>query len=232
MYGYIYITINLINGKRYIGKNKSDNEKNNYLGSGKILKKSINKYGKENFKKEILIKCNTLEELNEYEKYFIKKYNAINRSDFYNIAEGGTGGRTWQNYSEKEKEKSLKKYKGKNSKLYGIPRSEKTKEKIRLGNLGKKRSEETRRRISESQKGEKHHFYGKKRLDHSKRMKGEKHPKAKKILVYDEYMNRIKVFNCIKDCMRFYNIPRVTMYRHLNKDKIHNKTKLYFKTED
>ena len=51
-YGYIYITENLINGKKYIGKAKYKNEsyKNtNYLGSGKLITAAIKKYGRENF---------------------------------------------------------------------------------------------------------------------------------------------------------------------------------------
>lgn len=51
MYGFIYITTNHINVKRYIGQRKYDkNEKwKTYLGSGIILTRAIEKYGKENF---------------------------------------------------------------------------------------------------------------------------------------------------------------------------------------
>lgn len=37
MYGYIYITTNLINGRMYIGKHKSEKYDSSYYGSGKIL---------------------------------------------------------------------------------------------------------------------------------------------------------------------------------------------------
>jgi group I intron endonuclease len=86
----IYKTTNLLNGKFYVGKD----EKNNpyYLGSGKILKLAIKKYGIENFKKEIIETCKTIDELNEREKFWI---NVLSATTFgYNIAEGGTGGRT------------------------------------------------------------------------------------------------------------------------------------------
>lgn len=43
-YGFIYITTNLINGKKYIGQKKGYND--TYLGSGKILKLAIKKYGR------------------------------------------------------------------------------------------------------------------------------------------------------------------------------------------
>lgn len=48
----IYKTTNLVNEKFYVGKDIKNNP--NYLGSGLILKNAINKYGIENFKKEIL----------------------------------------------------------------------------------------------------------------------------------------------------------------------------------
>jgi hypothetical protein len=52
----IYKTTNIVNGKIYIGQDKYDNP--NYLGSGKILQLSFQKYGIENFRKEILENVN------------------------------------------------------------------------------------------------------------------------------------------------------------------------------
>lgn len=54
MIGYVYLTTNLINGKKYIGMHKKDYFDENYKGSGKILWYAINKYGWENFKTEVL----------------------------------------------------------------------------------------------------------------------------------------------------------------------------------
>ena len=48
----IYQTTNLINGKKYIGKDANNNP--NYIGSGADLKIAIKEYGKHNFKKEII----------------------------------------------------------------------------------------------------------------------------------------------------------------------------------
>lgn len=86
----VYETINKVNGKRYIGKDKHNDPK--YLGSGKLLQKAIKKYGKENFIKTILEYCSSEEELAEKEKYWIKLTNAQLSKLYYNIGEGGSGG--------------------------------------------------------------------------------------------------------------------------------------------
>ena len=83
----IYMTTNKINGRKYIGLDSKNNP--SYLGSGKAFKLSIKKYGKENFNKEILCYCGSMEELLEKEKYYIREYNAVDSKEFYNIAEGG-----------------------------------------------------------------------------------------------------------------------------------------------
>ena len=57
----IYKTTNLINSKIYVGQDSKNNY--NYLGSGIIIKKAIKKYGKENFKKEIIEYCNDKQKL-------------------------------------------------------------------------------------------------------------------------------------------------------------------------
>ncbi len=58
----------------------------------------------------------------------------------------------------------------------GRKHSEETKRRIGISNTGKIISEETRKKISEANKGEKHCFYGKKRPEHSEKMKGENNP--------------------------------------------------------
>lgn len=90
--GLIYRTTNLINGKMYIGKQVNE-RKEYYLGSGIYLNKAVKKYGKENFKKEILIKGITCrKELSEIEKYLIAFYQADKSKQYYNICAGGEGG--------------------------------------------------------------------------------------------------------------------------------------------
>lgn len=86
----IYKTTNLVNGKFYVGKDSKNDP--NYLGSGRILKRSIKKHGKENFKKEVLEVCVSEEHLNERERFWITELKCRERADCYNIGEGGIGG--------------------------------------------------------------------------------------------------------------------------------------------
>lgn len=90
-YGFIYITTNKINNKKYIGQKKFDNRGRwkSYLGSGYWLMKAIDKYGKENFYREIVGTSMTEEELNQKEYEWIKKHNAVEDSNFYNMMNGG-----------------------------------------------------------------------------------------------------------------------------------------------
>lgn len=92
---YIYITTNLINGKQYIGQHKGELN-DSYFGSGTNIVKALAKYGKQNFKKDILQICETREEADKQEQYYIAKYNAVEDDNFYNLQEGGTGGDGWR----------------------------------------------------------------------------------------------------------------------------------------
>ena len=98
MIGYIYLTTNLINGKKYIGKRQSAVFDSKYKGSGKYLVNAISKYGWDNFSCESLQECSTVEELNAAEKLFIEKFDAVSSPTFYNIAAGGEGGDTGGSY--------------------------------------------------------------------------------------------------------------------------------------
>lgn len=85
----IYLTTNKINRKKYIGK-----DRNNlpwYIGGGVLLKKDIKKYGKENFIKEIIEYCETIEELKQKETYWLKYYDAANNDGFYNLTNKSNG---------------------------------------------------------------------------------------------------------------------------------------------
>lgn len=153
MYGYIYLTTNLITGKKYIGKHRSATFDNNYLGSGKYLKNTISKYGRENFTCDILEWCETLEDLNDCEIKWITKFNAVNDETFYNLAPGGEGHTAPHSAETRKKLSEIRKGKTPNNK--GKTLSESTKEKMRQAKIGHTVSEETRRKMSEAKRGKK-----------------------------------------------------------------------------
>jgi len=84
MIAQVYCTTNTANGKKYIGQNKTCNE--SYLGSGKLLKRAIKKYGKHYFVKDILWE-GPVEYVNEMELYWIEYFSADTNKMFYNICE-------------------------------------------------------------------------------------------------------------------------------------------------
>lgn len=130
MYGYIYKITNLINGKVYIGKHKSEIFDDKYHGSGKILKISIKKYGWENFSYIQIDQANNLEELNIKEKYWINYYKSTN-TFLYNIANGGDGGPT--NLGVKQSSEWVRK---RCDKLIGKKASEDLRRKLSIAHLG------------------------------------------------------------------------------------------------
>lgn len=91
LYGYIYVTENLINGKKYIGQHRG-NFTENYKGSGKLIRRAFDKYGFDNFSVKILEECNSEEELNQAEKKYILECNAVDSDLYYNLAYGGSNG--------------------------------------------------------------------------------------------------------------------------------------------
>lgn len=91
MYGYIYKTTDLTNGKIYIGKRVSHKFIPSYLGSGVDIKDAIQQKGRENFIVEFLIPCFSKKELCAEERFLISYFDARNPNIGYNRALGGEG---------------------------------------------------------------------------------------------------------------------------------------------
>lgn len=88
-FNYVYVTTNLINGKKYIGDHSADTLEDNYLGSGRLIQKAIKKHGRENFKKEILENFSSKEQsFNAQEKY-IREYNTLDPRGYNLHIKGG-----------------------------------------------------------------------------------------------------------------------------------------------
>lgn len=129
-------------GKSYIGQTTRSFERRlqeHCQDNGcKILHAAINKYGIEEFLKEILVECDD-SELDIYECQYIKELNTLEPNG-YNIRSGGSNGK----HSELSKERMRQKKLGANNHNYGKPRSDQFKAIL-----------------SEKKSGPNHHFYGK-----------------------------------------------------------------------
>jgi hypothetical protein len=90
-YNYIYQITNLINKKIYVGVHKTSDLDDGYMGSGKVIKSAIKKYGLENFHKDIIEFFNTYDQALQREKEIVTDEFLL-REDVYNLRRGGNGG--------------------------------------------------------------------------------------------------------------------------------------------
>lgn len=93
MYGYIYLIVNKLDGRTYVGKRKFRNKNqkwdtDGYMGSGCHLKNSQAKYGIENFEKFLITWTYSEEDACEKEKFWIAEYRRRGKAE-YNYDDGG-----------------------------------------------------------------------------------------------------------------------------------------------
>ena len=124
---FVYKTTNQITGQYYIGKHSTTNPNDGYLGSGTRLNRAIKKYGRKNFKVEVLREFDSSELAYEYEALIVTN-EMIKSDECYNMCLGGEGG----NLLIKTKEHRRNISKSKTGKCL----SKEHIEAIRLGNLG------------------------------------------------------------------------------------------------
>lgn len=121
--GVVYLRTNLINGMQYVGQTMNlPTRKHNWNTldkpySNKVIDNARIEYGLENFSFEILRKCDTKDELDEWERYYIKTLNT-RYPNGYNMCDGGKGCSGWIMPEEQRKALSESR-KGENSPMYG-----------------------------------------------------------------------------------------------------------------
>lgn len=106
-YHYLYKTTNLINGKFYVGVHSTSDLNDGYLGSGLVLRRSIRKYGEENFKIEFLEFFEDKEKLFEKEKEVVNM-DLIKNPLCMNLKQGGIGGWSIEQQSKNGKRANAK----------------------------------------------------------------------------------------------------------------------------
>jgi len=127
----VYCLTNKINGKKYIGKTidyekRMGEHKRDFRKYNRLISRAINKYGWENFDKEVIECVNVADDLCELEKKYIKEHNTLHPNG-YNLTEGGEGGvlseesrkicsikkKEWWDNNPEQKKITSKRHKGK-----------------------------------------------------------------------------------------------------------------------
>lgn len=88
MFYTVYKITNLVNGKEYIGYHQTNDLEDGYMGSGKLIKRAIVKYGIENFSKEYINIFDNREDAEALEALLVNEEYTY-REDTYNISLGG-----------------------------------------------------------------------------------------------------------------------------------------------
>lgn len=162
----VYKCTNIINNKIYIGcttrtlsrrfnEHVKESENNNSRYRRRYFYNAIRKYGRENFKIELLEELSSFDEMLIAEAKWITYYNSINGNVGYNSTTGGKQARMTDEVKKKISEtmKVVKPFGGKKH-------SEENKRAARERRLGQKHPEEVKKKIGDAQKGERHWTYG------------------------------------------------------------------------
>lgn len=200
MFYIVYKTTNQVNGKFYIGTHKTVDLNDDYLGSGTLLKRAIQKYGVENFKKEILFVFDNPEDMFAKEAEIVTE-EFLSENNAYNLKKGGFGGWDYCNgslrdyvtdkskkyYSEKMRSEEFKKSLTERIKPYhGLNDAFVEGRKNSKRFLGRQHSTETKNKIGERNsillRGNKNPSYGKEWINNGKKsimvQKGSKYPEG------------------------------------------------------
>jgi group I intron endonuclease len=152
----VYITINLLNNRGYVGMTNGHNK--SYFGSDKDLRNDIKEFGRKNFSKTTLGTFEDWKECHYWEGFYVKNLKT-------HISEGGynksiTGGAykidgRLEHHTEETKKKISNTEKGRVSPMKGKHQTEKSKKKTsealtgRISPMkGRHHTEESKRNIS------------------------------------------------------------------------------------
>ena len=152
---FVYKTTNLLNGRYYVGVHKGTTC-DDYLGSGISLKRAVRLYGRDNFKREVVLICESPDDAYELEALIVDQ-DFIAGSNVYNIALGGRGSNDHPHSEETRqrmrKPKSEEHRKSISEAKLGKTTSSRHKAAMVLAKTGTTRSEQTKAKMSDTRSG-------------------------------------------------------------------------------
>ena len=237
----IYKTTNKINGKSYIGQTiySLRQRKHKHISAALSMRdttyfhRALRKYGAKTFDWKILHECDTIEELNQLEIFYIGYYGTFGNNG-YNLTVGGKSGLVGFKHIDKSKRRMSEAQKGK--KL-----SEETKRRMSKAKKNRVVSKEVRRKISEGRKGSKlpekvkrkisvalkgrftgkdSPLYGKpiskerrRRMSEDRvgKQVGKDNPAAKAVVIDNKY------FDTVNQAAKAMAVTRLTIYRRIRR---------------
>ena len=155
MYGVVYLILNKINGKKYVGQTvqplKVRFKEHARKKDNTLISNAIRKYGKENFYCGVIKTCLSKEELDYREKFFISALHT-KKPYGYNLTDGGEGTVGLECTPEHCVKLAASK-RGKNNPNYGKHPSNETRAKRSASLKGRRFSEEHRAKLAAAQTG-------------------------------------------------------------------------------
>lgn len=188
MFYLIYKITNLLNNKIYIGQHITKNKDDDYMGSGIQLKKDIQMFGLQHFKKEILLECQNRQELNKMQRLLVDE-DFVLRQDTYNLKIGGLGG--WQFINKYHLNNNAEQYKKGNKKHLQMLKNdlqyaEMFWKRVRQG-LQKINKEQIKQKMRQVWKHKKHPWIGRKHSEQTKKKIGQKNAISHKGILNSSY---------------------------------------------
>lgn len=155
----IYVRTNTVNGKQYVGQTNDFRQREadwrcvNINYAGRYINNARQKYGIDSFETKVLIECQTQEELNFWEVYYIRELST-KIPNGYNMTDGGEGLSGYK-HSEETKKRLSEMKRGQGNVFFGKKRPDFAEKMKGEGNpfFGKTHTQETIRKIIEANKG-------------------------------------------------------------------------------